>query len=427
LKSNKKLWYLGIFIFLVFIIPGIWKFIPITIQFITNYYSTPYAASEDVSITIRDSIRLEGTLTKPLTKANKVPVVILVSPPSIESRDALSRKKVKRFLVFADSLSKHGIAVLRFDNRGMGKSSKWNKPVTLYTHADDVIAWINYLKTREDINSNKIGLLGISEGGCTCQVVASQPGKVSFLVLLASLGIGGWESYVYQLNSYWKFMGIQRNFNYQDSLNAAIQYQKPVYDVLNRYESAADDTIVKYVVPLIFKWIYNKYGNNLSEDACNIIAKYIDTSVNKVIYNKNGNKLSKTEFSALFKNALIPWLNPQQRALKTFKPEKYLSKIKCPVLALNGTLDDAVDCYPNLKKIEETLKDNGNKNVTTVPIKNVGHSFLTMGIEEQTYHITKEGGHGTISMKDSVPYYAIPNEKFSQMALDIIIAWIRRQ
>lgn len=356
-----------------------------------------YTSEEEVSISIGDSIRLEGTLTKPLTNVNKAPVVILVSPPLVRDRDNLTYKNVKMFAVLADSLSKHGIAVLRFDNRGFGKSSIWNHPVSLYTHADDVIAWINYLKTRKDINIKKIGLIGQSEGGCTSEVVASQPGKVSFLVLLASRGIGGWEAHEYVINRYWKMRGIQRKADLSDSINADIEYQKPLYDILNRYESI--DSLPKYVAEKVINFIHKKYGNNLS----------------------------RAEFIALLKEHGSQWVTPQQVALRKFQPVKYLSKIKCPVLALNGTVDDYIDCYPNLNVIEKSLKENGNANVTIVPFKNVDHSFLTMGLAERTYTIPQKGGHGTVTVKDSLPYYAVPNEKFFQPALDTITKWILKQ
>ena len=68
-------------------------------------------------------------------------------------------------------------------------------------------------------------------------VAASQPGMVSFLVLLAAPGTEAWDYYVHDLKWQWKYKGIYGNFNYQDSIDADIQNQKPLFEIVNKYES----------------------------------------------------------------------------------------------------------------------------------------------------------------------------------------------
>jgi len=334
-------------------------------QSLSNY------KSENITILTKDSVRLEGTLTLPLLNIKKGKVVILVSPSISKNREYFGSHIV-------DSLASHGIVALRFDNRGTGKSSESKKPVSLYTQADDVIEWLNYLKTRKDINSNKIGLMGHSEGCCSAQVVASQPGRVAFLVLLASPGIGGWTEHEYFVKKNWEIKELKNKTSYQDSLLNDINFQKPLFDILDRYDNT--DSIVKHISYFVITWVYKEYG-----------------------------KLSYNEKIARFKYYVAPWVIMQQVALKKFQPQLYLSKIKCPVLALNGTLDYKLECNPNLKMIEESLKANGNNNVTTIALEGVDHSF----------HTTK--------LKNGLPYLSIPHEKFSQKALNIITEWILKQ
>src|SRR5690606_11404414 len=116
------------------------------------------------------------------------PAVILISGGGPQNRD-YEFEGHKPFLVISDYLTKNGIAVLRYDDRGFGKSTGDFKSAITSDFATDVTSAIDYLNTRCEINKNKIGLIGHSEGGIVAPMVAVTNDNVSFIVLLAGPGI----------------------------------------------------------------------------------------------------------------------------------------------------------------------------------------------------------------------------------------------
>ena len=153
----------------------------------------PYSYyTEEVSFTNSiDSITLSGTLTLPST-TGKFPVVVMISGSGPQNRDE-ELLGHKPFLVVADHLTKKGIGVLRFDDRGTAKSTGDFKSATSTDFANDVLSAVTYLKTRNDIDYKNIGLVGHSEGGLIAPMVASESKDIDFIVLLAGPGISGYD------------------------------------------------------------------------------------------------------------------------------------------------------------------------------------------------------------------------------------------
>lgn len=130
------------------------------------------------------NVTLAGTLTKPRGDG-PFPVVILIAGMGATNRDGMMYGH-KLYFVIADYLTRQGIAVLRFDKRGVGRSTgSFGMDVTSRELADDVQAGIDYLKTRNDIDHSKIGLIGHSEGGLIASLLATESKDVSFIVLMA--------------------------------------------------------------------------------------------------------------------------------------------------------------------------------------------------------------------------------------------------
>ena len=142
------------------------------------------------------SISLSGTFTRP-TKKGKYPVVILISGSGKHDRDG-SMVKHKPFLVLSDYLTRNNIAVLRYDDRGFGKSTGDFSKATTADFAQDVLSAVNYLKSRKDIDAKHIGLIGHSEGGIIAPLATNQSSDISFIVNLAGTGILGSELSVIQ-------------------------------------------------------------------------------------------------------------------------------------------------------------------------------------------------------------------------------------
>ena len=132
-------------------------------------------------------ITLSGTFTYP-SKGGAFPVVILISGsgPQDRNEEVFGHKP---FLVLADYLTRQGIAVLRYDDRGVGKSTGNFMASTSLDFATDAESAVAYLKTRKEINPQKIGVVGHSEGGLVAAIAASRTTDVSFIISLAGPGV----------------------------------------------------------------------------------------------------------------------------------------------------------------------------------------------------------------------------------------------
>jgi uncharacterized protein len=149
----------------------------------------PYL-EEEVSYPNKEAgIKLAGTLTMPKA-GGPFPAVILITGSGPENRDEALMGH-KPFKVLADYLTRRGIAVLRSDDRGVGKSTGDFAKATTEDFASDALAGVAYLKTRKEIDPKHIGLIGHSEGGIIAPMAVVRSRDVAFLVLIAGTGFPG--------------------------------------------------------------------------------------------------------------------------------------------------------------------------------------------------------------------------------------------
>ncbi|HET6528840.1 MAG TPA: alpha/beta fold hydrolase, partial [Balneolaceae bacterium] len=151
----------------------------------------PYYEEEVSFKNEQDSLVLAGTLTLP-EKSGSFPAVILISGSGPQNRN----EEVfghKPFLVLADHLTRHGIAVLRYDDRGTAESTGNFSTATSADFATDALSAVRYLKTRSEIDAENIGLIGHSEGGSIAPMVANESDDSAFMVLLAGTAVPGKE------------------------------------------------------------------------------------------------------------------------------------------------------------------------------------------------------------------------------------------
>lgn len=321
-------------------------------------------ANEDTGIT------LAGTLTTPKS-GGPFPAVILISGSGPQNRDE-ELLGHKPFLVIADHLTKNGIAVLRFDDRGVGKSTGDHSIATSEDFSTDVLAGIEFLKTRDDINKNYIGLIGHSEGGMIAPIVASKSNDVSFIVLLAGPGMPGDELILLQAELIARAEGIR-----EDKIKNDVRLAKKFYDII---KATPDDSEAKKKLLDTFE----QYYNALSEEE----------------------KTQLGDFEMLKTQQLTVLLSPWFRYFLSFDPVPYLKKVTCPVLALNGEKDLQVPPKENLSVIEKALTDGGNKNFKTKELKSLNHLFQT-------------------SETGAFSEYVKIEETFSPVALEEILTWIK--
>lgn len=329
--------------------------------------------SEDVSFrNSKENIQLAGTITLP-KKEGKFPAVILISGSGQQNRNSeiLGHKS---FLVISDYLTRNGIAVLRYDDRGVGESKGDPSLSTSADFANDAAAAIEYLKTRKEINTKNIGIIGHSEGGMIAPMLAAKDKNIAFLVLLAGTGVAGDVLLVDQNYNVGKQAGMT-----ESQLEEAKVTNQTLYNII-------------------------KVDSDLSKIKENLTA-FLQLTVDK---SPESARPSKEETATSIKNEVnsmtIPWL----RYFISYDPAQNLKKVKCPVLVLNGEKDIQVSADLNTKAIEKTLKESGNKKVTVKIFPGLNHLFQ----------------HCTTC---TVAEYGELEETFSPEVLKTMSDWIQQQ
>jgi uncharacterized protein len=150
----------------------------------------PYAAIEVAFQNVVDNVQLAGTLTVPRGALN-APAVLLSQGLGLEPFDRdytlPSAPALKSFLAIADALSRNGIVVLRLDDRGAGKSSGQKQSSSVQQLVGDLVAGVAFLKTRPEVNPERIGIIGHSFAGLTAPIAAVRSNDVAFVITLAGL------------------------------------------------------------------------------------------------------------------------------------------------------------------------------------------------------------------------------------------------
>lgn len=296
----------------------------------------PYYEEEIIFENVAAKVALSGTLTLP-SKKGKFPIAILISGSGPQDRDE-SFMGHKPFLVLSDHLTKQGIGVLRFDDRGHGKSTGDFGAATTADFAKDVLSAVRYLKTRKDVDFKHIGLIGHSEGGIIAPLAANQSKDVSFIVLLASTGISGTELSVMQSKTL-------RGFPVEDE----VAYEKNTRKAIAIVTSGKSNDEIK-------KEIGAHY---------NAFLRPILTSLGAP--EKNINAFVNNQIKASTK----PW----NRYFLGYNPADEFEKLQIPVLSLNGNKDTQVDAKINQAGIKNALVKGKNKDYKILELEGLNHFF----------------------------------------------------
>lgn len=273
----------------------------------------PYK-EESVSFT-NAQYTFNGTLTLPENYTKNTPVVLMVTGSGQQDRDE-ELFSHKPFAVIADALARQGIASLRYDDRGWGDKSVNFADFTTDDFRQDAAAALPLLRKR----FNKVGILGHSEGGTIAMMLAAE-GKADFIVSLAGMAISGKETLIMQNRQAMSAIGLPK------------------------------ETVDSY---------------------CNSISKALD----EIASGKKASEINIDDVPQALKPITIKALQqadtPYIRHFLTVDVGKLLPKIKCPVLALNGTKDTQVDCDANTTRIEKGL---ANCKHSIKKIDGVNHLF----------------------------------------------------
>jgi uncharacterized protein len=301
----------------------------------------PYPYREE-ELTFRDpaaDITLAGTLTLPDGKG-PFPAVVLMSGSGPQDRDEALMGH-KPFLILADQLTRAGIAVLRYDDRGVGQSTGDFSTATHLDFAADGRAAFEYLKSRPEIDSKKVGLLGHGEGSVYVPFVIRESKDVAFVVMLAGVGVPMRE-----------LLDLQT----RDIASASgVKYEKtPAL-------RAIDDAIYARLAT----------GKSDAESLDFVRGKLKEAMALYPEDLKQAMGWSDAMFEAHVRMAVSPWF----MLLSQYDPRKTLPAVKCPVLALFGAKDTQVAAAPNAAGMKAAFDAGGNRDVTLKTFPDLNHLF----------------------------------------------------
>jgi pimeloyl-ACP methyl ester carboxylesterase len=274
-------------------------------------------------------VSLSATLTIPAGDG-PYPAVVLISGSGPQDRDE-SLLEHKPFWVIADYLTQRGIAVLRYDDRGVGESTGEFASATSLDFASDARAAYEFLRSQDGIDASKVGLCGHSEGGIIAPMVAVADTRVAFVIMLAGPGVNGDQILTSQMELILSASGLEAS-----EIEQQLLIQRKLLD-LAELEPPIDES-------------------QFSERAGEAIAPLLTDEERET---DKGAAIA----SAAAAQLCTPWF----RFFLTHDPTRDLRQLGCPVLVLNGSKDIQVDPNLNVPAIREALAANPESEIVVLP------------------------------------------------------------
>ncbi len=335
--------------------------------------------SEDVEFDNADkSVHFGATFTYPKGKG-PFPTAILITGSGQQDRDETIFGH-KSFAVIADYLTNRGIAVLRVDDRGMGKTTGDLTKATSADFANDVEAELQYLKTSKEADPKKMGMIGHSEGGLIASIVAARNPDINFVIMLAGPGVKGSEILVKQTHDIYIANGVP--------VDATDAYCVIFKKILEEFMASDDTAMVhKKVMADYTAW-------KAQQTPATLTALKINTD-------STGDKKIINDFMAGFSS---PWI----RYFILTDPKPLIEKFHCKVLALDGSKDLQVNAEINLKAIHDALSKSKSPSFETKELPGLNHLFQTC-------------------KTCTVGEYQELEETFSPTALEVMWKWMEKE
>jgi pimeloyl-ACP methyl ester carboxylesterase len=326
----------------------------------------PYATKEVLYPNAAGSIEIGGTLTIP-EGAGPHPVVLLITGSGSQDRDETLFGH-KPFAVVADHLTRKGIAVLRVDDRGVGKTTGDPTTATVEDHVTDVEAGVAFLKTQPEIDPTRIGLIGHSEGGVIAPIVAAKSSDVAFLISLAGPAVSGAELNPMQVRAL---------------LEAGNAPAAIVDEIV-----AGQENLMKLLVA--------GAPDQELQDAVKALAKV-------AVKLTPGVDPNDEEAQKATAREMVPLLSPWFRSWAKLDPAPHLASVKVPILIMIGEKDLQVPAAENLEKAKAALA--GNPELRAEQLPGLNHLFQT----------AKTG---------TMDEYVTITETFNPAALELMTQWL---
>lgn len=278
-----------------------------------------------------DGVTLAGTLTVP-AGGGLHPAAILVTGSGPQNRDEEIFQH-RPFLVLADYLTRRGVVVLRYDDRGVAESSGNFASATSEDFADDAEAAFRFLSDRDEVDGAAIGVIGHSEGGLIAQLLAARLPELGYIVMMAGPGVAGDSVLVLQAAALNRAAGLP-----EEVLASRARLQRHLMD------AALDDDDPERARADITA-VFETETPGLPADQVQTQARVLTS----------------------------PWMLWFLR----YDPQPVLRSLTLPVLALNGSKDLQVLAGPNLEGITAALRTAGNQDYSVVELDGLNHLFQT--------------------------------------------------
>ncbi len=302
----------------------------------------PYDEHEVSYPSRQADVTIGGTLTIPRV-SSPVPAVLLITGSGAQDRDETIFGH-KPFHVLADYLARRGIAVLRVDDRGVGKSTGSMENSTTSDFVEDALGGVNYLKSRPEFAADKIGLAGHSEGGLIAPSVATRSSDVAFIVLMAGTGVSGEDILLRQTADILKASGVGEA---QQAQQAAV-----LTKVIEIAKAKSDAEQIKAQMD-----------------------KLLEETLAGLSEEERKNEATVAVVKALISPERLA--NAWMQYFVTYDPRPALAQVKCAVVAINGERDLQVAADVNLLEIHKALAAGGNHDYTIRVLAGLNHLFQT--------------------------------------------------
>ncbi|MCA9908424.1 MAG: alpha/beta hydrolase [Anaerolineae bacterium] len=304
----------------------------------------PYLV-EDVTFDNGD-VTLAGTLTLPDTDGQH-PAVVLMTGSGQQNRDEMVVPGFPIFKLIADHLTRNGIAVLRYDDRGVGQSGGDYNASSIYDFAADGEAAIAYLKTRDDINPDQVGVLGHSEGGVDASIIGANPDSgAAFIISMAGTAVDG-QAVLLRQNELIMQSG--------DATDAQIQSQ---LDFLNSIFAPVAERDWETVGDLVHQHVIAQWDMLTDEERAATGAA-------------DAEAFAQREMDSFLQG----YATESFATFLEYNPGAGWAQTTVPVLGIFGSLDLQVDAEQNAGPMEAALSEAGNEDFTVVTIEGANHLF----------------------------------------------------
>lgn len=298
----------------------------------------PFAYPVEEFLIQNGDITLGATLTLPKNAGENFPIVVLASGSGAQDRNC-ELLGHKSFLVIADYFARNGIGALRFDDRGVGKSTGSYQEASLLDFASDVKACVSFLANDVRFNNNPIGIAGHSEGGMHALIAAKKNKHVEFILELASVGTSG------------RVVLVEQQYLVPKKSGKSEEY--------SRWNQA------------VFSGLCDIISNTSQEKSNEQINAFLDK-----MYEQAPQEYKEQTTIFNFKIGLSMFLNNEWgRQFIAFETADYLKKINIPILAINGSQDLQVPPLSNQEGFSKNFSKKSKAKSKALIVDGMNHLF----------------------------------------------------